>query len=85
MPAKIDLTGRVFGKLTVLTEADRAWRTKVHWLCVCECGNEVDVASTNLQSGATLTCGCSQAPENLAGKVFGLWSVVGPAKTRNPA
>lgn len=79
MPTKIDLIGRTFGKLTVKGEADRGLRSKIHWTCLCECGNEVDVAGSNLQSGASQTCGCSLNAEDLSGKLFGNWTVLSMA------
>lgn len=51
-PAK-DLSGRKFGKLTVLTR-----HPKYKWHCLCECGNETIVRSGDLISGATKSCGC---------------------------
>lgn len=54
----IDLTGRQFGKLTVLSRApNRGGRT--YWLCRCECGVEKPVKGGHLTTGATSTCGCS--------------------------
>lgn len=62
MSAKIDLTGKVFGKLTVLREdgvrtSPNGSRTLL-WRCVCECGNETVVGASNLRTGATKSCGC---------------------------
>lgn len=37
MSAKIDLTGKKFGKLYVLREDGRI-RKEAAWLCVCSCG-----------------------------------------------
>lgn len=48
----IDLTGQVFGRLTVLRRIDRKW------LCVCLCGNTRDVFAENLKAGRTQSCGC---------------------------
>lgn len=62
MPPKghvIDLTGRVFGRLTVLkkTVYDEA-KKRTFWLCRCTCGNEVQVDGANLRRGMTKSCGC---------------------------
>lgn len=42
MPAKIDLTDKIFGRLKVLKQADNIQtpngRSHVAWLCECECG-----------------------------------------------
>lgn len=52
-----DLTGRVFGHLTVLKmTADRHGRTC--WLCRCDCGNETEAPEDVLVQGSVLSCGC---------------------------
>ena len=52
-----DLTGRVFGHLTVLKRtADRHGRTC--WLCRCDCGNETEAPEDVLVQGSVLSCGC---------------------------
>lgn len=48
MPAKVDLSGRVFGTLTVLKEADRDTQGFVRWLCQCSCGSTLTVRGTAL-------------------------------------
>lgn len=61
-----DLTGMIFGRLTVLYRAeDRVGKTgkkSVVWHCKCSCSNqtEVDVYATNLLSKRkpTMSCGC---------------------------
>lgn len=56
---KIDLTGQVFGLLTVLKEVpERSKDRQVQWLCQCECGNTTIVRSADLRSGNTKSCGC---------------------------
>lgn len=60
-----DLTGQRFGMLTVVSYAreDKGFHI---WHCRCDCGNEVDVRQSNLQSGGTTSCGCARRPhENL--------------------
>ena len=55
----IDLTGQVFGRLTVI-ERDKSVDSDkgAYWICQCECGNIVSVKSYSLRSGATKSCGC---------------------------
>lgn len=53
-----DLTGQSFGRLTVLQMLPSEANSRIHCRCLCECGNIVDVASTNLKQGKTLSCGC---------------------------
>jgi hypothetical protein len=58
MPREIDdLTGRVFGRLTVV-EFARRYRRNSYWRVRCECGNEKPIQRSNLISGGTVSCGC---------------------------
>ena len=57
-----DLTGYIFGKLTVI-QRDHIHVTpsgqKVpYWLCKCECGNKCVVNGTALKNHYTTSCGC---------------------------
>lgn len=57
-----DLTGKQFGKLTVLGLAGRNSQNRITYTCECECGNTTIVASNNLISGNTKSCGrCNYA------------------------
>lgn len=53
---RLPLTGRVFGRLTVVGTAPRTYQTM--WACRCECGKELLVSGTNLTTGHTSSCGC---------------------------
>lgn len=53
----IDLVGQKFGRLIVI-KFDAIKKGRAHWLCICECGNEKIVASGDLRSGHTKSCGC---------------------------
>jgi hypothetical protein len=53
-----DLSGRVFGRLTVLGRVDDERNGAARWHCLCECGRTPDVRGANLTSGAVLSCGC---------------------------
>lgn len=50
-----DLTGRSFGKWTVLNYAGSA-----RWQCKCECGTERLLNNGDLKQGKTTNCGCSK-------------------------
>ena len=52
-----DLTGRVFGELTVLEDDGTRYRTYVSWKCRCSCGKTVHVPSYSLTRGRTKSCG----------------------------
>lgn len=63
MRPAIDLTGRTFGRLTVLARAgstDRAPRRPL-WRCRCRCGVELVVLAASLLAGRTRSCGCLRA------------------------
>lgn len=55
---KKDLTGKIFGRLTVLYEDKTKKYRKSQWFCECVCGNIVSVRTNSLTSGHTLSCGC---------------------------
>lgn len=54
----LDLTGKKFGRLTVLKYTDKRAGSNVIWECVCDCGNLHNVAGKVLTSGGTRSCGC---------------------------
>lgn len=58
MPKKIDLIGKRFGRLVVLSEAMGRQHNKICWECVCECGNTSTVLGESLRRGKTTSCGC---------------------------
>jgi len=58
MGKKLDLRGRVFGRLTVWVENGRDKGGRVLWLCICECGNLKTVLGNSLIRGITRSCGC---------------------------
>lgn len=55
-----DLTGKVFERLTVtdLVLANPGAGGQRIWLCECQCGNTVEVATASLVNGNTRSCGC---------------------------
>jgi hypothetical protein len=53
----INRTGQRYGRLLVLSVADRKSR-KIRWLCRCDCGRETVVFQDSLSSGNTRSCGC---------------------------
>lgn len=58
-PRFIDLTGRSFSRLTVISFAESR-KSKALWNCLCQCGRLTIVVSGNLNSGVTKSCGCLQ-------------------------
>lgn len=81
----MDLTGRRFNSLTVVSRAANKGRS-VAWNCICDCGNTVIVTGNNLKNGHTKSCGClkkivaSQIGKrnkiDLVGKKFGYLTVL---------
>ena len=55
---KIDLTGKRFGKLTVISRGDKTPHGTYRWICKCDCGNTISVPTNDLQSQHTRSCGC---------------------------
>lgn len=51
------LIGKRFGRLTVVSKADKK-NNKLTWHCKCDCGNTVDVIGTYLTTSETRSCGC---------------------------
>lgn len=69
-----DLTGDVFGRLTVIGEVEPYISPKGNksrrWLCKCECGNLTTVTMQHLKTGHTQSCGCySQENRIRSGKL----------------
>lgn len=64
MHPRRDLTGKKFGRLTVVE-----WVNDGKWKCVCDCGNETIVSTCNLRNGNTKSCGCLQR-ERASGASF---------------
>lgn len=67
-PNYLDLTNQRFGRLVAKrkvlghsghTVTKGGWHTiSAMWECICDCGNTHIVASKNLKSGMTKSCGC---------------------------
>lgn len=57
----IDLTGKRFGRLTVLKRVfPPNTKNKAYWLCQCDCGKTTVCTSKSLRGGHTKSCGCLQ-------------------------
>lgn len=59
----IDLSGKRFGKLTVISKMRPG-----QYLCRCDCGVEKRIASKHLQSGNTTSCSCIKTSQ------YGSWA-----------
>lgn len=66
----IDLTGREFGKLTVIKQDGRNVQGRVMWLCQCSCGKQCHASTGDLCSGDTQSCGCLKDGHPKHGMVY---------------
>ena len=53
-----DMTGLLFGLLTVMSRAGSSKTGQAEWRCKCQCGNIVFVRGAHLRNGNTKSCGC---------------------------
>lgn len=64
MKKAIDITGKKFGYLTAIKinniHTKPSGQKVTRWLCQCECGKQVVVASYDLRNGHTKSCGCKK-------------------------
>lgn len=75
-----DLTGQVFGRLTVVRREESGAR----WICLCSCGNESKpIQAADLTRGKVTSCGCYQRErasarfkKDLSGQRFGMLTAV---------
>lgn len=58
MSLKEDLTGRRFGRLTVLSRGKNDHAGKTRWNCICDCGKTCLKYGSVLTAGYTKSCGC---------------------------
>lgn len=65
----IDLTGRKYGKLTVIKRVENIGKYTA-WLCKCDCGNEKIAIGAEIKRGNGTSCG-KCAKTDLVGKRFG--------------
>lgn len=64
----IDLTGRKFGRLTVLGRAENHGKD-TFWKCQCECGNIKEVNGAKLKNGHTKSCGCLRTKRKIKSNI----------------
>lgn len=78
MRKRAQLTGKVFGKLTVLGRGEDyispSGSHLLRWECLCECGNKINATTSQLKRGLS-SCGCVSRREDLTGRRFGKLTV----------
>lgn len=86
-PTLIDLTGKRFGRLTVVERVESP--TGNYWLCRCSCGNTKQITrSDSLKSGLIRSCGClndearARQAAKLKGRRFGRLKVLDRAENK---
>lgn len=87
----IDLTGQVFGQLTVIernTEKDSSGQAT--WVCQCSCGKKAIVRGFDLRSGKSKSCGClsnkiilGRKPIDISNQRFGRLIALYPTDKRS--
>lgn len=87
MGTKINMTGKIINKLTVLSMSNnRTPSGSIKWICKCECGNICEVDGVRLRSGKAKSCGCESVKalekgrglnfKDLSGQIFGKLKVL---------
>ena len=90
-----DLTGKKFGRLTVLEPTEEKTKDgRRIWKCKCDCGNIKFTTCQNLKRGHCTSCGCKNKEQikalgqsralNLTGKQFGELTVIKKAEQKLP-
>ena len=64
----IDLTGKTFGRLTVIDKTGLNNHREVVWKCICTCGQVTEVPGYQLRSGKTKSCGCYKTDKRYGGR-----------------
>lgn len=79
----MDITGKTVGHWKVMSDAGRASNNEVMWLCMCSCGNIRKVRGAKLRNGKSQSCGCITEKNDITGKKFGRWKVLGRTRDHN--
>lgn len=66
-----NLSGKKYGRLTVIKKSDRKKHREWLWECKCECGKTVYVPGNVLKGKHTLSCGCYKRDKARRGKKSG--------------
>lgn len=80
MPPLINLIGKRFGRLTVLSKKETRGNMTT-WECLCDCGKKTIVYGSNLRRGYTQSCGCYRHECEL-NRINTLLKTHGESKTR---
>jgi hypothetical protein len=61
---KKDVTGKVFGRLTILQDGGHGKNPKI--FCQCSCGKKITLLKHNVIRGNTSSCGCLRSESTRA-------------------
>ena len=79
-----NLTGKRFGKLTVLAKTEKRKSGAIVWQCRCDCGNLCEKPTGELNAGFATSCGCSwRQPSVREGARYGRLVTVRPTGERS--
>lgn len=75
----IDLTGKHYGRLTVLSRTENKLGSSWIWNCICDpkyggCGNDYTAPTNHLNAGTIISCGCQRkekSVKNISGDIRG--------------
>ena len=78
-----NLIGEKFGMLTVMGQAPSTAKGQRRWVCQCDCGTGKIVMGSDLNRGATVSCGCKHK-HDLTGQRIGKLTVIGRSDKYGP-
>jgi len=79
----VDLIGKIFGRLTVISYLGKNKKAQREWVCQCVCGQKLTLTTASIFAGHTNSCGCLQKELLIArrrihgesrSKEFRIWS-----------
>lgn len=69
MAKLIDMTGKKYNRLTVISRAENEG-SRASWNCLCDCGNSITLNGKQIRTGHTKSCGCIRKERTaLQGKI----------------
>ena len=57
----IDLTGKIFGMLKVISLNSERKNNQAVWSCLCDCGKKVSLRAYSIRTAGTTSCGCDSS------------------------
>ena len=73
----VDVLGKRFGRLTVIARTANIG-SRAYWICLCDCGTQIETSGSNLRNGNVRSCKCLQRDRNRETK-----TTHGKSKCRN--